>query len=551
MSTKTKTPVLIVGGGIVGLTASLFLSHYGIESILVERHSGTSIHPRARSVNARTMELFRKLGIEDRAREAGATLSSTKGIHSGSSLKEVIEAKPRTQGTRKLPMTWLFESVSPVMGAFVTQDMLEPVLVETAKEQGVDVRFYSECVRIDQNNESVTTVVKDRETGAISTIHADYLIAADGAKSGIRSQLGIKTTGCGAMGHLLNILFHADLKGLVHQREFSLCKIDRPEVYGLFTSINNNDRWAFHLSYDPSKGEKASDYTPERCKELLRFAIGIPHIEIDVKSILPWEPSVNVAERLQEGRVFLAGDAAHQMPPWGGQGANSGIADVHNLSWKLAAVLNGEAPAALLGTYDTERLPVGREAAESSATGVDKQGMISMKMELAVIRGWVRKIPLISGHGYGYASPAICEEIVAPLGGWTWRPWTVPSLGFAIDGRPGRRAPHVWVENEGKRISTLDLFGKGFVLLAGADGACWLEAAQEVSSKIGIKITGHCIGAQGDLVAQPGAFEAAAGISSRGAILVRPDDFVVWRERRKSNNCRENLVLAMKTALCL
>src|SRR4051812_33568183 len=129
MSTKTKTPILIVGGGIVGLTASLFLSHYGIESILLERHSGTSIHPRARSVNVRTMELFRKIGIDDRVREAGAALSPAKGIHSGPSLKEVIEAKPRTQGTRRLPMTWLFAPMSPVMGTFVTQDMLEPVLV--------------------------------------------------------------------------------------------------------------------------------------------------------------------------------------------------------------------------------------------------------------------------------------------------------------------------------------------------------------------------------------------------------------------------------------
>jgi putative polyketide hydroxylase len=141
------------------------------------------------------------------------------------------------------------------------------------------------------------------------------------------------------MGHLLNVLFHADLKDLVHQREFSLCIIERPEVSGIFTSINNSDRWVFHLSYDPSKGEKASDFTRERCQELLRIAIGIPEIEIDIKSILPWELSVRVAERLQHGRIFLAGDAAHQMPPWGGQGGNSGIADAHNLAWKLAAVL--------------------------------------------------------------------------------------------------------------------------------------------------------------------------------------------------------------------
>lgn len=551
MSSQTQVPVLIIGGGIVGLSASLCLSHHGISSLVIERHTGTSIHPRARSVNARTMEIYRHLGIEDHVHEAGASLSPTKGIYSGYSLKEVIEAKPRTENPRKFPLTGLLAPISPVTGTFVTQDMIEPVLVDVARERGSDVRFYAECVDVEQDDDSVTATLKDRESGAISTVRADYLIAADGAGSPIRTRLNVPTTGRGSMGHLLNILFHADLRSLVHGREFSLCLIDRPEVCGVFASINNSDRWVFHILYDPSKGEEVTDFPPEKCKELLRIALGMPEIEINIESILPWEPTVRIAEVLQHGRIFLAGDAAHQMPPWGGQGANSGIADAQNLAWKLAAVLKGHASKELLETYDVERIPVGRVAAETSASVGDGRGLISAKLNLKVVMSWLRMIYLISGHGYCYTSKAICVEDTSPLGGLTWRPWTLPSLLLSIDGRPGSRAPHLWVEYQGKRISTLDLFGKSFVLLAGAKGASWLEAAKKVSSALGFEIAAYCVGAEGDLANPTGKFESAASISSQGAILVRPDDFVVWRQRRQSSDNQAELEKAMRQALCL
>lgn len=127
----------------------------------------------------------------------------------------------------------------------------------------------------------------------------------------------------------------------------------------------------------------------------------------------------------------------------------------------------------------------------------------------------------------------------------------MPSLFLSMDGRPGSRAPHLWVEHQGKRISTLDLFGKEFVLLAGAEGAPWLEAAKKVSSALDNDVAAYCAGPKGDLVSSEAEFESAAGISSRGAILVRPDDFVVWRQRRQLSDPEAELKEAMRQALCL
>lgn len=552
MTSERQLPVLIVGGGVVGLSASLCLSHHGIESLVVERRPGTSIHPRARSVNARTMELFRRFGIDEQVREAGASISPSMGIYRGQSLKEVIEPKPRRERTRNLPFAGFLAPMSPVTGPWVTQDQLEPLLVNTAQDRGGTILFNSECTHVEQDENGVRSTIRDRASGSDKIIRAQYLIVADGASSRIRRQLNVSTTGRGAMGHLLNILFKADLKSLVQNREFSLCVIDRPEVCGLFASINNSDRWVFQLSYDPSKGEKPSDFPNDRCIELLHTALGLPEVEIEIESVLPWEPSVRVVEKMRIGdRIFLAGDAAHQMPPWGGMGANTGILDVCNLAWKLAFVLRKQAGPALLDTYNEERLPVAREAAEASAMGANDRGLISVTPSWTVLRGWMRKAPLISGHGYGYSSRVICQEDTSPLGGWTWRPWTVPSLFASIDGRPGRRVPHLWVQHNGNRVSTLDLTGKNLVLLAGVDGTPWLDAVKKVSKILNVEINAFRVGPDGDLVAAKNNFEYAAGITPEGAILVRPDDFVVWRERRQPSDLAARIEQAARQALCL
>jgi 2-polyprenyl-6-methoxyphenol hydroxylase-like FAD-dependent oxidoreductase len=499
------------------------------------------------------MELYRGIGIDEAVRDAGASLSPSMGIYQGSTLAEVIETHPRKEksGPQRMPGAALFDSLGPVDGTRGTQDMIEPVLLSAARDRGGDLRFNTEFIAFEQDDEDgITATLRDRSSNTESTVHAEYMIAADGASSHIRDKLGVLTTGAGALGHLLNILFVADLREFVRGREFSMCLIERPEVRGLFTSINNDDRWVFHLSYDPSKGETPDDFKPDRCRELIKIALGLPNTTVDIKSILPWEPTVRVAEKFQHGRVFLAGDAAHQMPPWGGQGANTGIADVHNLAWKLGAVLRGEAPPALLGTYDVERHPIGQLVSEESGAASDAHGLFLMKKNISTVLSVLRRIPRLVGYGYTYSSQAILSDDTTP---YIWRTTRmIPTIsGFiGLCGSPGSRVPHIWVQEEDRRISTIDLFGEGFVILAGVDGHVWCDAASKAASSLRIDIKAFRIGTGGDLVSSKGHWESAAGISTTGAILARPDGFVAWRAWSSPPDVLQKLEDVLSIILC-
>lgn len=538
-----ETPVLIVGGGIVGLSASLFLSHHGIPSLLVERHSGTSIHPRARGINGRTAEIYRELGMDEKIREVGAALAPALGWLHGESLTTVenwtIERWQQMSKNNFLVGGAGMQEISPTTGARCTQDLLEPLLLEAVRERGGDLRFYTELVSCEQDDTGVIALIRDRASGTEHTVHAQYMIAADGARASIREQLGITTSGQGSQGHLLNILFEADLSELVRGREFSACLIERPEMHGIIISINNTDRWAFHVAYDPQKGEKPEDFPPERCIELIRMALGLPDITVRVLSILPWEVAVRVADTFQQGHIFLAGDAAHQMPPWGGMGANSGIADVHNLAWKLAAVLKNRSTPALLSTYTVERHPVGYAAAVGAGSMSGKDGLPTTEMFVFqagkpdFAGDFMSILIKIQGFGYHYASQAIITA---------GEPSSASTEDhMALDGRPGTRIPHAWIDYQGKRVSTLDLCGRDFVLLTGSEGQNWCEAARAIAARSGLNLAVYRVGPDCELVDPESKWLAKANIQANGAVLVRPDGFVVWRSQIGSTQPEQEL----------
>jgi putative polyketide hydroxylase len=550
--TKDHVPVLIVGGGITGLTAALFLVKFGVTPLLVERHNSTSIHPRSRGFDVRTMELYRELQLSEPIREAGKALSGAWGIHTGSSLAEALrKKKPRKAIAFPIRIKGLQDLMAqtPEPGARCTQDLCEPVLVAAAMERGADVRFYHELVSFDQGDKGVGAIIKNRQTGEEQTIVADYIIAADGAKSKIRDTLKAATTGKGAIGDLLNIYFEADLAAFVRGREFSLIRIRQAEITGLLASINNSTKWVFHLHYDPAKGERPEDYTVERVVTILKKVIGLPEVTIRVISILPWQPTVKVVSEMQHGRIFLAGDAAHVMTPYGGKGANSGVQDVHNLSWKLAAVLHGKASPALLQTYSMERQPVGLHYARRSGEMAADNGIVkktpfhvirSLLLIKAVSLSGLNKlfpnIALLQLGGvfglpeYRYFSPAVIGNGMQGQGYWNNKTQTRGyTRAGAFNGDPGTRAPHIWVEYQYEKISTLDLLGKDFVLFTGTNDQEWRKAAAIASYQLKMPIPVYSLGETGDLCFTDRSVKEVLGITDEGAILIRPDGFVAWR----------------------
>ncbi|KEQ24685.1 FAD-dependent monooxygenase [Paenibacillus tyrfis] len=532
--TTYSVPVIIVGGGLVGLSAALFLNRQGISYVLAERHSGTSIHPRARGFNLRTMELYRSLGLEQAIREAGASLSKSKGMYTAETLAAAELDLPKTgvpESTLHLMNPFVpNDDISPTRGNRCTQDVVEPLLLQAARDRGGDLRFSTELRSFRQDRDGVTAELVDRVTGTVTTVRARYMIAADGAKSPVRQALGISMTDEYLHGSLINIYFQADLRDVVQGREFSICNIMHPEATGMLVAINNSDRWCFHAPYDPQT-ESPEDYTPERCKELIAKALGFPGLDIRILSVLSWEAAEGVAERFQAGRVFLAGDAAHVMPPTGGFGANTGVQDAHNLAWKLAAVLRGHAGPGLLETYENERRPVARFTAKQA-------GMIAANSMLSFFKGRTQGTPanvLVTAMGYRYKSTAVLASDDSEAS------QDQPEFHAA----PGTRAPHVWVGHRSGRISTLDLFERSFVLVAGPDGASWHSAAETARRRLGIGIDCYLLGPEDDLSDPNGLGQQAIRLSPGGAVLVRPDGFVAWRSDGDAADHEQELVLAL------
>jgi len=529
-----EVPVVIVGGGVVGLMAALFLAQLGVRSLLLERHPSTSIHPRARGVNGRTAELLRQLGLEALVRSAGARLAPAVGIYSGRSLVEVLATRgdggwlgrrfrARSFGGRPSPRS----STGPCR---CTQDELEPILLAAARERGVDARLFTELTDFEQDTDGVSCTLLDRASGQGSSVRARYLIAADGAKSPVREALGIARSGALSGGHQINLYFRADLAELVRGREFSMCLVEQPGLFGLFASINNADLWVLHVAYSPEQGERPEDFVPSRCIELIRRATGLPELAIEVKGVLPWESAMRIADQYRVGRVFLAGDAAHIMPPWGGFGANTGIQDAHNLAWKLQAVLAGTAGPGLLDSYESERRPVALAVGQIAASMNDPRGLMTISRSPLAMLWNLRRIFPYLGVGYGYGSEAIALEPGAPPG----------PASNDLQGRPGTRAPHVWLQRPSglaaeaggtaPELSTLDLFGRHHVLLVGERAEAWQAAGLWLAENQSLPIETLRIGS--DLLDGARRLPRAFGIKPDGAVLVRPDGFVAWRARR-------------------
>jgi 2-polyprenyl-6-methoxyphenol hydroxylase-like FAD-dependent oxidoreductase len=399
------------------------------------------------------------------------------------------------------------------------------MLLAETRRRGSEVRYATELSSLEVDETGVTAVLHDVDSGESETVRADYLVGADGVHSPIRKWLGINTSGYGALPiYVVFVYFRAPWRKLVPQLDDGDgIQVKNADVDGIFL-VAKGDLGMFITTYFPGKGETADQFTPQRCREVLTKAIG-EQIDIDIIEVAAWQPYEQVADQFRCGRVFLVGDSAHTMPPFKAGGANTAIQSAHNLAWKLAAVLGGVAGPELLDTYHDERHPVGRFAARQSLSGPtvavlplsDDRPQLPADEECSMFA-------LLIGYRYRSAAVVTDEPPVNP---------DSVQLVDELHGQPGTRVPHVWIEQGGQRVSTLDLLGPGFTVLTRNERWCAAAASASVAA--------HRICSD--------EWAAITQLGPDGALLVRPDDFVGWRADELPLDPEAELHQALSTIL--
>ncbi|KAM0414559.1 hypothetical protein ACHAPT_013602 [Fusarium lateritium] len=553
------TDVLIVGAGVTGLTLTALLGDYGVKTLTIAKHSGTAPTPRAHITNQRAMEVFRDMKIEDRVISSSTPLKELGNGVIATSLTGLEVARYGCYGAAAHQLSD-FTRASPCELVNLPQNVLEPLLLSRARETGADVRFSTELVHIEQSSEHVEARVRPRHTATEYAIRARYVVAADGARSSIASQLGFTFQGEPDLMAMTTTWFDADLTKYTAHRPAALYQMVRPGNAfwvgsGLLIAVTPFKEWVMNRQYDLRDGE--ADVSKASQADYIRATLGIPELDIRVKDVSKWSVNNVVANEYRAGRVFLAGDAAHRHPPAAGLGSNTCIQDANNLAWKLALVLSGRAGEGLLDSYHQERQPVGKQVVDHAiltlhnltrvpqALGFHRgqsqeEGFAKLKELFADVPGAedrrthlaeVLKLQDRRSNALGiqlgqrYTSRAIVDD-------GTPFPAHVrdPILYYEPTTHPGGYLPHAWVEHEGERISSLDIPKHGeFGLIVGIGGAPWATAAETASDQVGVKLPVYFVGYRCPYDDVLGEWRERREIGDYGALLVRPDRHIAWR----------------------
>jgi len=552
---RTETPVLVVGAGPAGMTCALLLSRLGIASRVVERRSAPQSAPAAHVVNARSFEIFRAAGVDMAAlarackdpADAGQVLWVT--TLAGPELGRLPYER---QGAEALAFT-------PTPLRNLSQHHLEPILLDELRRCGtVDIAHGHEWEIARQDGDGVTSRIRHRAGGTAYEVRSRWLIAADGANSRVRTQLGIEPIGPDRLQSFVMIHFEANLRGLVGRRPAVLYWTTAPGATGTFVAHDIDSTWVYMHPWDPDR-ESAADYSEAVCAAIVRRAMGTDEYPFVIRTVRTWTMTAQVAEGYRRERVFLVGDAAHRFPPTGGLGLNTGVQDAHNLAWKIAAVEAGWAPDSLLDTYQAERRPIAQrnadvslqnavrlievyqalagdaagQAAGSAATAGEGAANDALRVAIANQAEHFDMLGLQLGFAYASGAMACNGESAAPESS---------VCEYLPSAAPGSRVPHAWLVRAGVRISSLDLFAYDrFTLITGAEGDAWKAAA---AGRVPI----DCI-AVGPDVADDGRWMRLLGIAADGAVLVRPDQHVAWRSRRGAGDCAAVLGSALDAIL--
>ncbi|MFD3405840.1 FAD-dependent monooxygenase [Kribbella sp. NPDC058693] len=490
-----ELPVLIVGGGPAGLTASLLLSRHGVESLLIDKRVGPSPLPRARGVHSRAMEILRVCGVEPDLRAVELPITP------GAQFQADLTAEPFREDVTSTAKT----VVSPCDGLSVSQDVFEAVLRDHARAYSpaqLRTGVLLESFRIDDGG--VLATVVDQNGGGTTDVRARWMIAADGARSGVRRRLGIEMHGPDDLGRQTMIAFRADLSSWTGARPRGIYFLTDTGAALIWT--HTDDRWVISRPGTTTEDDPAA---------AVRQVLGLPDLDVEILAASPWTAAAQSASQYAQGPVFLTGDAAHRFPPAGATGVSAAMHDVHNLAWKIAYSNDS---TKLLDSYADEREPVGRQNADEtgaawsrlfSGTGSPFSGRSLGQLDM----GYQYRSAIIADDGSPEADP--------------------PGSDYRQNAAPGCRAPHLWL-NDG--TSTIDLFDRHFVLLTAPQGDSWRAAA------------GRCVGVPVDshVVSEP-EWPELYGVESDGAVLVRPDGHVAWRSRTGSTDPAADFRTALST----
>jgi 2,4-dichlorophenol 6-monooxygenase len=567
-----ETDVLIVGSGPAGSSAAALLAMYGVKTMLVTRWNWLTRTPRAHITNQRTMEVLRDLGVEADVMEKAAPQAIMGNNVFCTSLAGEELGRLQTWGTHPSRQAD-YDLASPGKMCDLPQNLMEPILIGAAGKRGATICFNWEYLSLEQDATGVTAQVKDHVSGAIHTVRAKYLIGADGGRSKVAEDIGLPMEGKMGVAGAMNVIIEADLTKYVAHRPSVLYWVMQPGSdvggigMGLVRMVRPWNEWLLLWGYDIAAGPPK--VTDEMAIQIAHNLIGDQSVPIKVKSTSVWTVNDMYALSNTKGRVFCMGDAVHRHPPSNGLGSNTSIQDAYNLAWKLALVLKGQAEPGLLASYDTERSPIAKQIVTRANKSIGEFGPIFealgllstkdpelMKANMAKLkdnnptaaeqRAKLRKAIDFKSYEFNCHGVELNQRYAsnAVVGDGTPEPdyKRDKELYYQATTWPGARLPHVWLERDGKRVSTLDFCGQGqFTLITGIGGEAWVEAAKAIATARGIGIRTVVIGPGRDLEDVFGAWFHVREIADNGCLLVRPDQHVAYRSMTAATDARKQL----------
>ncbi|KAJ9613677.1 hypothetical protein H2204_014752 [Knufia peltigerae] len=583
-------PIVVIGGGPVGLVSSILLSMHGIQHTVFEQFPGTSIHPKACGLNQRTIEIFRQLGVEEDVKKHRAPLTSVSRTAWYTSLgpdgREVYGREAWGGGE----YVDEYKRASPAQYSMLAQIRLEPILQKRALELNSDaIRYNTKVTKVEEKSDRVILTVEKKD-GSQEQVHASYVLGADGGR-GLAESIGIDWQGEQDIVDMVTAHFKADLTSVHPDKRVFISWIMNPKLKGslgggylyhlgpYYPSWQTKAEWVYAAPRHPDDPEK---FDSQSMVQRIKRSLELPDLDVELMSLSHWMVNSRVSEhyRSEGGRIFLVGDACHRVPPWGALGMNTGIQDAHNLIWKLALAVKAETPEsydALLDTYQEERQPIAQRVATNSLHNMRNHSNI-MDSAVGITAETTTEDNLRALHKYfdpthpehpakrdavKKAGELLDLEFHAPgieIG------WFYPTADISDEGKesrhdgqllengslnitkyhpstvPGHNLPHAWLQRQGEMTSTRDLVKLDrFVLLTQTAGI-WDKAKSELMD---IEV----IDGETNWTDREGMWAEFCGTDKTGAVLVRPDGIVAWRAKTFDSQAPSDLPALIRKIL--